>query len=115
MLSLLARALTSCYPTKLQCARDRSPRCVRCIGARCSFYCESDGVRRDIAHCYSECAHHESGFFHNRYLAVCVSVFRRIGFVEVSFLLLEAHLFDADVLNVVLSGILDIVRKIDVK
>jgi hypothetical protein len=42
-------------------------------------------------------------------------VFRRIGFVEVSFLLLEAHLFDADVLNVVLSGILDIVRKIDVK
>lgn len=55
------------------------------------------------------------GFFHNRYLAVCASVFRRIGFIEASFLLFEARLFDSDVLNVVLSGILDIVCKINVK
>jgi hypothetical protein len=35
--------------------------------------------------------------------------------VETSFLLFEARLFDSDVLNVVLSDILDIVRRIDVK
>jgi len=57
----------------------------------------------------------ESGFFHNRYLAVCVSVFRRIGSVEFSFLLFEARVLGSDVLNVVFSGILGIVRKIDVR
>lgn len=44
-----------------------------------------------------------------------MSVFRRIGFVEASFLLFEERLSDSDVLNGVLSSILGIVRKIDVK
>ena len=42
-------------------------------------------------------------------------MFWRIWFVEASFVLFEACLSDSDVLNVVLSGILCIVRKIEVK
>ena len=57
----------------------------------------------------------EVGFFHNRYLAVCVSVFRCMGIVEVAFSLFETRFFDSDVFNLVVSSVLGGASKIGVR